>query len=158
MKIFNFLTQKISELKNVHIAVITDREPGISKAFDNILPNLSEVHFCNHVKSDFIFFLQSHLATNEEIKVYVLNLEQLLKSPSESEFDYNVDKLTLKWRQQELVYLNKKIELDILNRSVRWVTENFNLYNPYSSATNNISDTMNTVIEKTDIMFRINFS
>ena len=53
----------------------------------------------------------------------------------------------LVWSQPVVEYFDARLRNDIKEHAARWVLEEFNVYDPYSGVTNNMSERTNNVME-----------
>ena len=105
--------------------------------------------FCwNHLKGDFKFWLKGRVES-DSIKVFVDQTDKMLHAESEEAFTDLRVQFTSKWPREVLEHFDKFIAPAILNHSGRWLIEKYpGMYDPYSGITNNLSESMNTVLKR----------
>jgi hypothetical protein len=145
---FSMMKKHVPHLRkdSLHVPIVVDREVGITNAIEGSCP--FDVHCWNHIKRDLRFWLRSHGATSDDVKVYSDNLSSLLCCESESEFDEMVGEMLPKWSEAMVDHFNSSLKSELKTYSCRWVLETAKVYNPYSGVTNNCSESLNAVLKR----------
>lgn len=147
--LFNFLKFAVPKISKKRIPIVVDREAGIRKAIKNILPDCPILTCWNHLRNDFKYWLNQKKVSPDNIRLYHHQLKQMLQCDSENEFLELSKDLTSKWTSEVVSYFEKELKTDILERSGKWVLEQFEgLYDPYSGITNNLSESYNAVLKQ----------
>lgn len=47
-----------------------------------------------------------------------------------------------------MIYFEDHLKTDFINNAIRWILEDLNIYDPYSGVTNNIVESMNSLIKR----------
>jgi hypothetical protein len=47
-----------------------------------------------------------------------------------------------------VIYFEDHLKTDFINNAIRWILEDLNIYDPYSGVTNNIVESMNSLIKR----------
>ena len=145
-KLFSKLTEKIPNLKKKKVLLIIDQEKGVNNA-TKLVPSLCPLLCWNHIWQDIKQWVRSHNGTSDDIHVYLDHIMKLLKSENEAEFEENYKILSMKWSKEFLEYfqVNKG---DLMKFAARYNIEPWNIYNPNSGVTNNVAESLNTVIKR----------
>jgi len=145
---FNFLAEKMPKISKKGIPIVVDREPGITKAIKNTLPNCQVFHCWNHIIGDLKHWLHDKKVQPDNVRFYLGELRNFLKCESEEEFLISYEN-TKKWTVEVMQHFDKEIKNDILQYSGRWLIEKFpGMYDPFSGITSNNSETLNSVLKR----------
>ena len=144
---FETLSELVPSLRKCTAVLVTDREKGITNAIHKVLPGISIVLCWNHLKQDIRYWIKKHGGKSDEISIYAEHLNTLLNCETEEIFQKIFSNLSTTWTSSYLEYFNREIKPSIINHSGRWVLERFNIYNPFSGITNNVSESINRVLK-----------
>ena len=98
------LSRRIPYLEKSGIAIVVDRERGESNALQKVLPNV----FCwNHLKQGVKQWLLKNGAKWDEISIYLMGLEQILKSDSLEILEHTKKRVLSDWSEPAVIYSNK---------------------------------------------------
>ncbi|CAG2237568.1 unnamed protein product [Mytilus edulis] len=122
--LFNFLKFAVPKISKKEFPIVVDREAGIRKAIKNILPDCPILTCWNHLRNDFKYWLNKKVSP-DNIRLYHHQLKQMLQCDSENEFLELSKDLTSKWTSEVVSYFEKELKTDILERSGKWVLEQF---------------------------------
>ena len=125
-----------------------DREKAIINAVSFVLPNVKLLFCWNHLKRDFKHWLRTHGASNDELRVYLNDIDSLLQSDNLDEFDEKWHDVTSKWSEAAIVYVSKNLKSDMTLHAAKWLIKPYNIFNPISGITNNASESMNAVLHR----------
>ena len=145
---FRDISEAIPYLSKSSCAFITDREPGITKAFETVFPTVNVVHCWNHIKTDCRFHLinNTNADKTKDVPTYVDHIQKLLQSESEECFHENYENIRKDWSGPWREYVDKNIKPCIEKYSGRWIIEKLGIYHPDSGITNNRSESINSVL------------
>ena len=146
---FSFIKSAIPKISKKKIPIVIDREPGIRKATQTILPNCPVLVYWNHTRGDFKYHLQQIRCPPDNLKVYLDQLKIMLACDSEEEFLDCSMSIASKWSEPAVSYFERQLKSDIIKYAGKWLLEEFDgLYDPYSGITNNLSESYNAVMKQ----------
>ena len=146
---FRIIVDLIPNLKKYPVPFIVDREFGLSSAIKTVLPNCPVFHCWNHLQRDFRHHLLTKLAAPmPDVQIYMQHLDEILHCDSEAQFLETSDNLIANWSEPAFDYFNSFVKPDILTYSGKWLIQPYNIFDPYSGITTNMSEGMNTVIKR----------
>jgi hypothetical protein len=147
---FSHIKKLVPNLKKdcFKIAIVVDKETGISNAISERLPGWQILHCWNHIKQDLKFWLRKHGGKQDDICIYINDIKQLLQSECVEEFNELCETLSTKWSRAFLHHFEDNLKDDIVKYSAKWVLQDCGTYDPYSGVTNNASESLNTVLKR----------
>ena len=147
-RFFRTIKSLVPNLSKGTPVIVTDREPGIAKALKNYLSNCKHVFCWNHIKRDVVHWLKTHNAVQDDISVYMSNIQHLLHCETLEIFNDLYDSLSATWSEAFVIYFEDHLKTDFINNAIHWILEDLNIYDPYSGVTNNIVESMNSLIKR----------
>lgn len=130
------------------IPFVTDRERGIAEALQTYFPKIPHIYCTNHILRDVDAWIRKHGGKKDDLKVLKDNITQLIDSGSLSVFDSLYHLFRRKWSKEFRNYFDKQLKDCISKYSAKFVTSKFAAFVNDQNATNNISESFNTVIKK----------
>ena len=147
---FRILSDEVPNLKKGQHVIVTDRERVFTNAINKYLPNLKQVFCWNHLRRDLRYWLRSTRSKSrnvDDVGTCSKQLFELMQCESLVAFEELEGEFKADWSPELVEYFDTKLRSDILGHSCRWLLEEFNVYDPYSGVTNNMSEGTNNVIE-----------
>ena len=141
------LSELVPSLRKCTAVLVTDRENGITNAIHKVLPGISIVLCWNHLRQDIRYWIKKHGGKSDEISVYAEHLNTLLDCETEEIVQKIFSNHSTTWTSSYLEYFNREIKPSIIYHSGRWWLERFNIYNPFSGITNNVSESINRILK-----------
>ena len=147
---FRILSDEVPNLKKGQHVIVTDRERVFTNAINKYLPNLKQVFCWNHIRRDLRYWLRNTRSKSrnvDDVGTCSKQLFELMQCESLVAFEELEGEFKADWSPELVEYFDTKLRSDILGHSCRWLLEEFNVYDPYSGVTNNMSEGTNNVIE-----------
>ncbi|XP_078495172.1 uncharacterized protein LOC144749981 [Ciona intestinalis] len=142
---FHDILKAIGLDKAVNVPFVTDRERGITKAFQATFPKLVNVYCTNHVIRDVGFWVKQ-FGTTDDVKVLKDDIERLINVVDEATFHEILRVLYTTWTEKFKEYFNKNLKHDLLHHCCDFITRKFPAF-VQGAVTNNISESMNNVLK-----------
>ena len=145
---FRKLVEVVPNLRSCKGLLVLDRERAVTNAVQKIMPN-TQIFYCkNHLRQDLKRWLETHNASRDDKEVYKEAFMTLQQSGSREEFHDDEAELKLFKKDLMVEYFDNHYRKDILNHDVKFVLQEHELYSPEEDMTNNISESLNSVLTK----------
>ena len=147
-KFWDKMVKLVPSLNKSGTIIVTDRERAIRNAILKNAPQCRLFHCWNHVKRNVRHWLNTHGGTSDDQIVYRRDVEQLMKSENEAEFDEEYSERSVKWDPGFKDYFDSSLKMDIKTYCARWLIEDAGVFDPYSGVTSNSVESMHVVIKR----------